>query len=58
MKDGSLRQNGAVVVTIELPGADSLSYAAIAMSEPLSKLAALRTVSTKRYVYNDTAQPK
>jgi hypothetical protein len=39
MREGSASPSGAVVVTIELPGWDSLSYAAIGMSEPLSKLA-------------------
>jgi hypothetical protein len=56
MKEGSARPSGAVVVTIELPGADPLSYAAIGMSEPLSKLAVLRTVSTTWYVYDETAR--
>jgi hypothetical protein len=55
MREGSARPSGAVVVTIELPGWDSLSYAAIGMSEPLSKLAVLRTVSTTWYVYDETA---
>jgi hypothetical protein len=55
-KDRSARPNGAVVVAIELPGADALSYAAIGMSEPLSKLAVLRTVSITWYVYDETAR--
>jgi hypothetical protein len=56
MKDGSGWPNGAVVVSIELPGADSLSYAAIGMSEPLSKLTALWTVPTHWCVYDEATR--
>jgi hypothetical protein len=56
MKNGSAWPNGAVVVTIELPGAASPSYAAISISEPLSSLAGIRTGSTNWYVYDETAR--
>jgi hypothetical protein len=55
-KDGSALPNGAVVASIELPGVASLYYAALGMSEPLSKLAVLWAVSTKWYVYDETAR--
>jgi hypothetical protein len=53
MKDDRTWPNGSVVVTIELPGADSLSCAALGMSEPLSKLAVLKTVLTEWHVYDE-----
>lgn len=56
MIDDRTRPNGSVVVTIELPGANSLSYVAISMSEPLSKLAALRTTSNRWYVYDEATR--